>query len=216
MDLKGLLNKNIGEIKSGAKNKTPEKKEMNLYVRQITDNSLRRVLPFAIFLVIVIGIFGKFAVVDRLVELSEKNRKYEETTAIISDLSLQLKDYDSVEERYIRYTEHYKTDEENVLLKREKILKVIDKASSNLATVESISITDNVVLARIVSKNLDDIRKLKTKLENSPFVSLVNVYNADRGDRGTVYEGRVQGSIVINVIDPEKPVIKTKNVEGGN
>lgn len=216
MDLKGLLNKNIGEIKSGAKNKTPEKKEMNLYVRQITDNSLRRVLPFAIFLVIVIGIFGKFAVVDRLVELSEKNRKYEETTAIISDLSLQLKDYDSVEERYIRYTEHYKTDEENVLLKREKILKVIDKASSNLATVESISITDNVVLARIVSKNLDDIRKLKTKLENSPFVSLVNVYNADRGDRGTVYEGRVQGSIVINVIDPEKPVIKTENVEGGN
>lgn len=216
MDLKGLLNKNIGEIKSGAKNKTPEKKEMNLYVRQITDNSLRRVLPFAIFLVIVIGIFGKFAVVDRLVELSEKNRKYEETTAIISDLSLQLKDYDSVEERYIRYTEHYKTDEENVLLKREKILKVIDKASSNLATVESISITDNVVLARIVSKNLDDIRKLKTKLENSPFVSLVNVYNADRGDRGTVYEGRVQGSIVINVIDPEKPLIKTENVEGGN
>ncbi len=216
MDLKGLLNKNIGEIKSGAKNKTPEKKEMNLYVRQITDNSLRRVLPFAIFLVIVIGIFGKFAVVDRLVELSEKNRKYEETTAIISDLSLQLKDYDSVEEKYIRYTEHYKTDEENVLLKREKILKVIDKASSNLATVESISITDNVVLARIVSKNLDDIRKLKTKLENSPFVSLVNVYNADRGDRGTVYEGRVQGSIVINVIDPEKPVIKTENVEGGN
>lgn len=155
---------------------------MNLCVREKTDNSLSRVLPLAIILAILVAVFCKFAVIDRLTALSEARSKYETAARELNEAKAQVADFKEVQEQYVRYTSNFKSDEEKALADRKAALDLIQNAAKDLAEVKTVNIIGNTAVLQIRTGTLEDVRTLCTRLEANEGVISITVNRADKSE----------------------------------
>ena len=211
VDLKNFSLKNL---KSPS---VPTKDTMNLFVKVKTDNSPSRVIPWAIVLLILIVLFCKFAVFDRLADLNEAEANLASAQTLYDNCQSELRDYPVVKEKYYRYTDEYKTDEEASLIDRATIIDIIDNASAGLGTVRSFNVSGNRVSGEVIASNLDQVSLFRQRLEAYDMVDNVSVYTANKNGSDGVY---CVASVVFDVIeaqetvsDPSKVVIEKKPSE---
>lgn len=169
------LNKPIGK-----KEKLPTKTTMNLYVRKKSANSPLTIALTALFLVVFVLAFTRFAVHDKLEEVRVARKEYADIMQTKSKVEAAVENYDDVLEDYYRYTESYLSDGEAVLVDRIEILNMLKAAAQGCAEITAITVRDNVVTISVKTDTLEDVGFYKEKLEQDGLVTSVNVYNAQK------------------------------------
>lgn len=187
-------------MKRNKKIRFPEKTEMNLYVPVRNGNSPELVIPTAVLLALLIGLFTKFCVLDRLEKVREAESEYLTLQNRLSELDETLKDYDKVTEDFYRYTDAYLTEGDAQTVDRLEIISMLDRNVPAYADYDTVTISGNSVVLKVYSPSLDNVALLQRRLENDALVDNVTVYNADRNyysESGTPY---LQASLLIRLM----------------
>ncbi len=116
------LNMTLGKK---AKPKYPAKKSMNLMVREDESGRPSRLLLTLLVVVIVVTLFTKFGVIDRLASVSAAEDKLSLARAQLEDMNSSLRSFDKVREDYHRYSDGYLTEEEKALPDRLDLLSML-------------------------------------------------------------------------------------------
>lgn len=162
-------------------NKYPVKTDINLAIREKKQNKLSTTIPTFIILVIVIAIFSKFAVINRLEQASEA-----ENSATVAQQQLEtLKEYTN---NYPKVLEEY-----NALLASKSSLNVVATPMERLGLVErylisasqvnSFDVVDDVITAQISGVTLNQISTIYANLMSDPLIENVQVYTASTNDK---------------------------------
>lgn len=162
-------------------NKYPVKTDINLAIREKKQNKLSTNIPTFIILVIVIAIFSKFAVINRLEQASEA-----ENSATVAQQQLEtLKEYTN---NYPKVLEEY-----NALLASKSSLNVVATPMERLGLVErylisasqvnSFDVVDDVITAQISGVTLNQISTIYANLMSDPLIENVQVYTASTNDK---------------------------------
>ena len=162
-------------------NKYPVKTDINLDIREKKQNKLSTTIPTFIILVIVIAIFSKFAVINRLEQASEA-----ENSATVAQQQLEtLKEYTN---NYPKVLEEY-----NALLASKSSLNVVATPMERLGLVErylisasqvnSFDVVDDVITAQISGVTLNQISTIYANLMSDPLIENVQVYTASTNDK---------------------------------
>lgn len=166
------LNQSIG------KTNYPEKTSLNLVEKAKTRSKPGvQILLFVIFLLL-LAIFVKFMVVDKLVAAYEAEAAYMTMQNQISQLQEANKDYEKVREEYSHYGNGYLNDAERAERDRMEMLHIVDKHVVRRAKVETVEIAENAASLTINEINLKTVATMVADLEAEDVVSYVTVSTA--------------------------------------
>ncbi|NLP23742.1 MAG: hypothetical protein GX382_04330 [Syntrophomonadaceae bacterium] len=179
--------------------KLPSKKTMNLYQIEVTDNSWQRVIPYAILIIVIVFVFTKFGVFQRISQLNTLNEQVSEAQSQLDKFNNSLVDYDDVKSEYIRYTNDYMLEEEGKLVDRTRIIGLIGDYVSNIGEIKRYAITDNTVSLEVIVDTLDDVRLIRKQLETVDWIGRITVNTATKIISSTDKD-KVVASIVFDVI----------------
>ena len=179
--------------------KLPSKKTMNLYQIEVTDNSWQRVIPYAILIIVIVFVFTKFGVFQRISQLNTLNEQVSEAQSQLDKFNNSLVDYDDVKSEYIRYTNDYMLEEEGKLVDRTRIIGLIGDYVSNIGEIKRYAITDNTVSLEVIVDTLDDVRLIRKQLETVDWIGRITVNTATKITSSTDKD-KVVASIVFDVI----------------
>ena len=177
----------------------PSKREMNLYTPRRTGNSLSLVIPAALLMAVLVGLFTRFAVLDRLRRLYESERELGEMQARLATAAAELGEYEQVREDYYRRTDAYLSESDAALVDRLDILALLEARLPAYAEMGSVSITDNSAVLRLYAASLDDIAALQRSLEAEELVKEVTVYNAGKNIATEDGTGYVEATVLVRL-----------------
>lgn len=184
--------------KDKSQSKLPQKTSMNLVMKDKKGPPPTTTLLVFLLLVVLVGCFAKFAVIDKLAQVSAANARVTDAEARLAAIEAQLVNYDEVAEKYTRYSYGYLNEEEAALADRIGLLELMEQRVMPQAQLDGCSIAGNTVVVRISMVTLEQVSTLVRGLEASPLVSSVSVYTADtENDQGS--DNLVTAAMTISV-----------------
>ena len=185
------LNKPIGKVRY------PDKTSINLLMR---DNSVRdpkfQIILFVIFAV-VLALFVKFLVVDKLAEAYDAEKAYTQMQTQIDQLRASNEKYDQVREEYSHYGNGYLNDEEKIEQNRMAMMRVIQRNVISKSEIQSVEISGNVATLTIDNIRLKLFSDIVASLEDDDIVSFVTVSTAGTN---TDSNALVTATVIINFV----------------
>lgn len=188
-------------MKKNKKIRYPSKTEMNLYFPVRDGNSPEIVIPAAILLALIVALFTKFCVLDRLEKVRLAQRELDTLQIRLSELDEQLETFEQTREDYYRYTRAYMTEGDAQTVDRLEIIAMLERNVPAYADYDTVTISGNSVVLKLYSAALDNVAVLQRVLEKDELVSSVTVYNADKNhyaEDGTPY---VQAALLIRLAE---------------
>ncbi len=150
----------------------PEKRTMNLFYKPDRTTKPATIALYLLFAFTVLLGLSKVLVYDLWVETQETQRALESRLA---GVMAELSDYDQVEERYFRYAA---TEEEEGIVDRMRVLRLLDSAIGTGPRLDSIAISGDVVQVRVSGVTLAQTARIASTLETSPIVEKTVVTTA--------------------------------------
>ena len=156
----------------------PSKKTMN-FVHHESSFNPKKVLPLAIVVVLVAGLFAKFGIMD---QLDKKTAAYndlaqrQEQLAVVNN---KLAGYDELAKQYGRYSYGWMSESEVNMVTRMDVLALVEEKISPAAVIENIAVNANVLTLNIHGITLEQASAMVKSLEESEMVTSATVYNAD-------------------------------------
>ena len=185
------LNKSIGKVRY------PDKTSINLLMR---DNSVRdpkfQIILFVIFAV-VLALFVKFLVVDKLAEAYDAEKAYTQMQTQIDQLRASNEKYDQVREEYSHYGNGYLNDEEKIEQNRMAMMRAIQRNVISKSEIQSVEISGNVASLTIDNIRLKTVSDIVASLEDDDIVSFVTVSTAGTN---TDSNALVTATVIINFV----------------
>ncbi|MDD5902006.1 MAG: hypothetical protein PUC58_01345 [Oscillospiraceae bacterium] len=157
---------------------TPTKKTMN-FSHHVSSFDLRKMMPAIIVIVIVIGLFAKFGIID---QLSRKTSAFAELSDIQTQqdvLNARLKDYPELEQQYGRYSYGWMSEDEVSLVDRMEVYKLIESKIMDAAVIENFAVNGNVITMNMRGITLIEASAVVKDLESSDMVDSAYVYSAE-------------------------------------
>ena len=184
------------ETKKVAKTKKtpalPTKKTMN-FVHHESSFNPKKVLPLAIVVVLVAGLFAKFGIMD---QLDKKTAAYNDLAMRQEQLAAvnnKLADYDELAKQYGRYSYGWMDESEVNMVSRMDVLALVEQKISPASVIENIAVNNNVLTLNIHGITLEQASAMVMSLEESEMVTSATVYNADA-------ENAEEASIFLSII----------------
>lgn len=177
----------------GKRVRYPEKRNMNLFYKPDRTTKPATVALYALFAMVCLLGLCKILVYDVWEERNQARRALEAEQEKFNNVMLQLKDYDEVKERYVRYAA---TEEEQALIDRMEILAMLDETVGIEAIMGSISISGSTVQLQFSGATLAEIAQIVNRVEASPIVASTLVSTASTTAEGSA---PVQANMVIQL-----------------
>ena len=174
----------LKRAKSKGSTDFPSKTYMNLAVQPKSKMDVKRSIPLAIILVVVVGLFVKFGVLDFYARVNEAQAELNQHQSVLNELNANLVDYDAVQEEYEAYDKEHLVSEAG-LVSPVEALEVVDRVVSPYAHVQSIGINKNVMTLNVSDITLDSAGALVSLLYKEPIVASVTVSNASTKEMNT-------------------------------
>lgn len=188
------LNKSIG------KPKFPTKVKLNLAQEERSVKNPKAQIGIFVIFLLLLGVFVKFMVVDKLSEAASAQRAYQNMQNQIQLLKEQNNSNKEVREKYSHYGYGYLSDEEKIEQDRMEILDLIGSVAISRADIQKVEISANVATITIDKIQLKTVSAIVEDLEADERVSFVTVSTAgtDSGNKADV-----SATIVINFAEKD-------------
>ena len=92
------------DINFSKKKVYPSKQYLNLAVKEKSDLDARTAIPAVIAVLVLVGLFAKFAIIDRFAKVDAANMALAELNVQRSIINAELEDYDKTVEEYKKYS----------------------------------------------------------------------------------------------------------------
>ena len=186
----------------------PTKTTLNLTIPVSRQNKLSTVIPTAIVIAILIGVFTKFAVIDRLNEVSRREADVAALQAQVDVANDGLKDMEEIRQQYYRYTTYFMTESEISVVDRVELLNMLTKTGETKnVQLRSVAVSNNRISLMVTGPDLKAIGDYVDALKKDPRVVNAVLGNASSAKiaSGSVYNA----SITMEVTN------ETEETEGG-
>ena len=155
----------------------PSKKTMN-FVHHESSFNPKKVLPLAIVVVLVAGLFAKFGIMDQLDKKTAAYNDLAQRQEQLAVVNAKLAGYDELEKQYGRYSYGWMDESEVNMVSRMDVLALVEKKISPAAVIENIAVNGNVLTLNIHGITLEQASAMVKSLEESEMVSSATVYSA--------------------------------------
>ncbi|MEG1593846.1 MAG: hypothetical protein RR350_05495 [Oscillibacter sp.] len=184
-----------------ANNKYPVKQDLNLAQRERRTKNLRSVLLTALVLAVGIGLFCKFAVVDRLRALSEAQAAAVQTEQLLAQVRAVTADYDQVLKEYQGYT----LSQTAMGGKADALdcLNLIEAELLKKSQVSQFTVADSLISVELSGVTLQQVSGIYAGLMASELVENVQVFTA----ANTTGDPKVSAAITIQLHTAEVPEV---------
>ncbi|HAM15957.1 MAG TPA: hypothetical protein DCP91_08910 [Eggerthellaceae bacterium] len=162
-----------------AKQKTeyPSKTYMNLMVVDKRTIDVRKAVPTAIILAIVVALVVKFGILDFYGRVDAKHAELASQQQSLNALRSELTNYDAVLEEYEGY-ESISASEEGLSVDAVEALGLVDRYVAPSARVASISLSGDTMSLNLADVTLDGVGQLVSVLYEQAIVKNVSVSTA--------------------------------------
>ena len=158
----------------GGSTEYPSKTTMNLYQGDKSTTDVRKVVIVAVVLVIAIGVFVKFGVLDPLDALGRKQAELAQQEAALASMKESSGEFQQVKELYDGYMARYGGDKADAIT----LLAMVEQLVMPRATVSSIVQADNTLTLTLHNVSLETAGEIAKSLEGQPAVKSVNITTA--------------------------------------
>ena len=169
------------ETKKVAKTKKtpalPTKKTMN-FVHHESSFNPKKVLPLAIVVVLVAGLFAKFGIMDQLDKKTAAYNDLAQRQEQLAVVNAKLAGYDELAKQYGRYSYGWMSESEVNTVSRMDVLALVEQKISPASVIENIAVNNNVLTLNIHGITLEQASAMVKSLEESEMVSSATVYSA--------------------------------------
>ncbi len=156
----------------------PVKRSINLAGIGEKPIRLHVAIPAIVLIVAAAAVLSKFAVVDRLIEVSNAQREAAEARAELDATYKKIEEYGELEELYAHYTYSDMTEEELLRVDRVEVVSLIKRIVMPRAAVYSWSVSANQLTVNVTGNTLQEINLIAQKLEEDPLVDFCTVITA--------------------------------------
>ncbi len=165
-----------------SKPKYPQKQTINLAVEET--NGIGKQGQVAIFFVflIVLGLFTKFAVIDRIDEAEKAKNEYIRTEEQIKQLTDRVKNYNEVQQVYRQYDDSFLSESEKIEIDRLEIIDMIEQCVKDEAQIKEIRISSNQVSIVLEETRLSYVSEIVARFQEDERTSYVTVSTAGTGN----------------------------------
>lgn len=146
---------------------------------------------------VVLALFVKFLVVDKLAEAYDAEKAYTQMQTQIDQLRASNEKYDQVREEYSHYGNGYLNDEEKIEQNRMAMMRVIQRNVISKSEIQSVEISGNVATLTIDNIRLKTVSDIVASLEDDDIVSFVTVSTAGTN---TDSNALVTATVIINFV----------------
>ena len=156
----------------------PSKKTMN-FVHHESSFNPKKVLPLAIVVVLVAGLFAKFGIMDQLDKKTAAYNDLAQRQEQLAVVNAKLAGYDELEKQYGRYSYGWMSESEVNMVSRMDVLALVEQKISPASVIENIAVNNNVLTLNIHGITLEQASAMVKSLEESKMVSSATVYSAN-------------------------------------
>lgn len=183
---------------NGKKDRYPEKRTMNLFYKPDRTTKPATVALYMLFAAVCFLGLCKILIYDVWEETYQARRALYAEQEKLNSIMLELRDYDEIKERYIRYAA---TEEERALVDRMEVLAMLDEAVGSAAYIESVSINGSAVQVQFSGATLAQIAQIVSRVEASPIVAETMVNTASTTEESSA---PVKASMLISLQKEEE------------
>ena len=162
------------------KDNYPTKTTINLYYKEDKSAGISTFTLYVIFIIVILMALSKMFVFDVISDLNEAEAKYSQYQATLENYMSSLADYEKVNDEYNKYSYSYLTDQEKIQ-DRMDVLKMLEATIFANSTVQSVSISDDIISANLTDIDLEKTAVLAKSLEEYEIVENVTVNTASFG-----------------------------------
>lgn len=184
----------------------PNKKTINLAAVGEKPLNLFIAVPAILAIILAAALVSKFAVVDRLVKVSQAQAEVAALQAAVDGGYEAINGYGELVDEYAHYTLSGMTEEELQTVNRTAIISMLDRVVLDRAQVESWTITGNEIDLPITGATLQEINQIVQELEQEDLVDFCTVTTAATSDQDKnqtkVSENTVVTAQVIVYLNP--------------
>ena len=156
----------------------PSKKTMN-FVHHESSFNPKKVLPLAIVVVLVAGLFAKFGIMDQLDKKTAAYNDLAQRQEQLAVVNAKLAGYDELAKQYGRYSYGWMSESEVNTVSRMDVLALVEQKISPASVIENIAVNNNVLTLNIHGITLEQASAMVKSLEESKMVSSATVYSAN-------------------------------------
>lgn len=162
------------------KKQYPDKKTLNLMVMERTGKKLGRATPAIVVAAILILLFSKFAVADRLIAADRAKSAADAAEKQLADIDAQLVDYNDVLLEYSRYfSDGLGVGKDVMPLDCMEVLNIMHSYVMDRVDISTLTFSDDTVTVQITGVTLEEASTLMSRLDSLPEVAGVNLYTAN-------------------------------------
>ncbi len=160
----------------------PSKVTMNLAMKERTPFSPAKLLPPLLILTVLAGLFGKFAVADRLAAVDRAGTELSALRQQQAALEQSTAGFDELSRQYARYATGWMTEDEQAAVPRTEMLELVESELMPGGQVRRLSASGNILSVELGGVTLEDTARFVQKLYQRPDVTNVAVYTASTRD----------------------------------
>jgi HAMP domain-containing protein len=181
----------------------PTKTTLNLVIREDSINRPAYAFPIFILIVIAVLAFAKFAVIDRLAELSAARTNLASQQAELKTKTGANADFNKVTNEYNRYFFSGYSEAENSQTDRTAIINLLEQKLIYSAKVSSIAVMGNKATVVLSGVTLEELSAIMRNIKDDKNVSEVAVSSA--GTQSKTEGGKLAAvTLTITFKKPEK------------
>ena len=183
--------------------KMPVKKSINLVIKPDSAVSMSRLGPVIAILVIVVLLFGKFMVVDKILAAVNATNEVADLQSKLQGVYATIATYDEVADDYAHYTYSGMTEEELGLVDRVKVMKLLERVLGTGDTTKSWNLTGNILKLRVNGTSLRELNEVSRLLEQDPIVDQCIISTANKSKQQQQDLSDVAADFIIYLKKPE-------------
>lgn len=202
MDLNNLKLPQLGNKKKGKlrRREMPVKRSINLAVVNEKPFNYRLAIPAIVLIILGAIALSKFAVMDRLIAMSQAQSEVASLQAELDAGYAALKDVNDLSDRYAHYTYSGMTQEELSRTDRVKVLQLLQKVIIPQAEVSNWTVSENLLTLNLNRSSLQDVNLLVQELNEHKLVDYCTVTTASLGSRSTESGGKVNAQVLVYLV----------------
>lgn len=155
----------------------PSKKTMN-FAHHESNFDPKRFTIIAVVIVAVIAIFAKVGILDQLEKKSDAYQELKGRQTQLAAIQKKLSGYKELEKEYGRYSYAWMDETEISMVSRMDVLGLVEREIFPYATVEDMTVNDNVLTLNVRDITLEQASEIIMSLEEDDLVKNAYLYYA--------------------------------------
>lgn len=165
--------------KKPAKAVYPSKAKLNMAMKEKSPLEPKRLIPALIVLFFCLGVFAKFAVLDRLAEVDNARYSLASLQELCSVMEKANADYEEVSKQYAHYSTSWMTDEMKAVIPSSEILALLETHLMPKGQIMALSTSGSTISVDVGNIDLEIAAGFVEDLSAMPTVTDVRVYTAE-------------------------------------